>query len=746
MKKYLLVPIIVLILLLVACTNNKKTFTVNFFDGDILLKSEEVRVGANATAPTELVKEGYDFDKWSTDFTNIKGNLDVFAVFKIKTFTVQFFSDGVQIGIDQIIEYNKSAEAPAEPKKDGMYFTGWDQDFSAVKSDLKINAKFSDNPFFKVTYVDDISKELLKTEYVELGKNSTPPIVDDTHVGYKFNNWSHEGLNITSDTEIVAIYHEVIEKFAIVADSTITLNVSNDNLLYNTKVILTINPPSDQVLENLFINDKRVNTINNTFEFFLKENIVITVTYTSNQTVQIFYLNDFHGSITENIGEYSHEMGLAKIANFIQQKRLENPNSIFLAGGDMLQGSALSNYYQGQSTLKLLDMMGLDVFTIGNHEFDWGIEEVTKSFAGQNPFVSFPLVSANIYKKGTNDLVDEAVPYHIIERAGIKFGVIGYIGSGLTSSISAGRVKDYEFRDPVPIVSDYAKHLREVEKVNIVITIGHDGMSTTTSQIRNLTGMSKVDLMFNAHTHSSYIDLSTGKAPVIQSRSNGVEVGFIEVSNTSQVIQVNDNSAMNFNYSSSNLFNVEDSAILAQIEVYKAETDPVFKAFIIANNNEVNRGDFAIWLSKLITVKTGSDVGIFNYGGVRDVLPAGDITIEKLYKVLPFDNMIKSATLQGEYVIREINREASYTKPNVTVSSSSYYQIVTNEYVFDYETGVYQRYGTDYVIYEGNIREWVIEEMKLQAAAHLSFNVTNPIMSQPVTVLGGASDGVRTFI
>ncbi|NLL68620.1 MAG: multifunctional 2',3'-cyclic-nucleotide 2'-phosphodiesterase/5'-nucleotidase/3'-nucleotidase, partial [Acholeplasmataceae bacterium] len=187
-------------------------------------------------------------------------------------------------------------------------------------------------------------------------------------------------------------------------------------------------------------------------------------------------------------------MGLAKIANFINKKKEENPNAIFLAGGDMLQGSALSNHYKGKSTLKLLDMMGLDFFTIGNHEFDWGIDTVSNNFGGQTPYVSYPLVSANIFKKGTENLVDNAAPYHIIEKGGIKFGIIGYIGYGLENSISANQVKDYEFRQPGPIVEHWSNYLRVNEGVDFVIAVGHDVESN--DYIRNLTGNSKVDLIF----------------------------------------------------------------------------------------------------------------------------------------------------------------------------------------------------------------------------------------------------------
>ena len=132
------------------------------------------------------------------------------------------------------------------------------------------------------------------------------------------------------------------------------------------------------MVTELYVNGVLTQFHNYTYSFYLKENMTLTaktITGTEINTVQIFYLNDLHGSILENPTNPSyHEIGLAKIANFIKMKKAENPYAIFIAGGDMLQGSALSNYRKGEWTLDLLEMMGLDSFIIGNHEFDWGIE------------------------------------------------------------------------------------------------------------------------------------------------------------------------------------------------------------------------------------------------------------------------------------------------------------------------------------------------------------------------------------
>ena len=129
--------------------------------------------------------------------------------------------------------------------------------------------------------------------------------------------------------------------------------------------------------------------------------------------LEIYYLNDFHGAITPD----GDRMGLAYIANLINTKRIANPdNVLFVVGGDILQGSALSNYYAGLSTINLLNEMGLDAFTIGNHEFDWGLD-VIQSYADgnlENGEADFPFLGANIFLEGTMDMPTGIDPYTIV--------------------------------------------------------------------------------------------------------------------------------------------------------------------------------------------------------------------------------------------------------------------------------------------------------------------------------------------
>ena len=182
---------------------------------------------------------------------------------------------------------------------------------------------------------------------------------------------------------------------------------------------------------------------------------------------------------------------------------------------------------------------------------------------------------------------------------------------------------------------------------------------------------------------------------------------------------------MNHTYYTDILFSEEDPVIKAQIQTYVDETDSIFNTPIIENNNSISRGEFAIWLSKLIALRTGSDVGVYNSGGVRDEISPEAITLGVLYKVLPFDNLIRSASLTYDDAYRESRYHLSHIATEL--ESGQRYQVVTNEYVFDKETSAYMLRGTNHITYEGDVRSWVMEELEAQAAKGLKFSVDNDI-------------------
>ena len=162
-----------------------KEFDVKFYSEGNLIDSQKVKYNEAATAPTSPTKEGNDFKGWDKEFTNVKGNLDVNAVFELKKFTVKFMNGSVEVKSEEV-EYGGSATAPANPTKDGYEFVSWDKEFTNVKSDLVVNATFSPKTY-NIKYYSGETELNLSPKTYTFGSSFTPATYTET--GYNFVGW-----------------------------------------------------------------------------------------------------------------------------------------------------------------------------------------------------------------------------------------------------------------------------------------------------------------------------------------------------------------------------------------------------------------------------------------------------------------------------------------------------------------------------------------------------------------------------
>lgn len=443
--------------------------------------------------------------------------------------------------------------------------------------------------------------------------------------------------------------------------------------------------------------------------------------------LDIFYMNDFHGSI-EPEGD---RIGLSGIASYIENhEETYGENTLVLAGGDMLQGSALSNYSQGLSTIEIMNEIGFDAFIVGNHEFDWGIETVLQYFDGleENGEANFPLLAANIFHKETGELLDNAVPYIVYDIYDIQVGIIGTIGSNLEYSIAAPRVADYEFTDPVAIIAQHAETLRTELGCEIVIWVGHDSGSVN-YDVSQLTGNQKIDAMFNGHSHTEYADTSLG-IPEVQSWSNGRALGFVRLYfNDSGVTSF---TAENLTLYHSALFSQEDPEVEVIIDFYYEQAAALFETVYMTTNQYMSSTNLSDWLAKLMVKKTGADIALHNYGGTRTSISDGeDITEAILYEVWPFDNTVKTVVLDGATVnyLKRLSGTTYYTEIEEFIDDQ-FYVVATNDYIFDKPENPFLD-GQNIVIHETILRDMVLEELLLQRDVFDYFNLENEIQSEP---------------
>ncbi len=216
----------------------------------------------------------------------------------------------------------------------------------------------------------------------------------------------------------------------------------------------------------------------------------------------ILHTNDMHSRIEPfPLSDKRHggRGGFARLDAMIQKIRKEEENVILLDSGDVFQGTPYFNMYHGELEYKLMSKMGYDVGTIGNHEFDDGLENI----ATQMQYLNFPLVSAN-YDFSRTVLADKIPNYTIVERGGKRIGVFG-LGVALKGLVDKNNYGKTIYNNPVEAANKTAKHLKEEEKCDLVVCLSHLGYSYENSRVSDLTmvkQIANVDIILGGHTHT----------------------------------------------------------------------------------------------------------------------------------------------------------------------------------------------------------------------------------------------------
>ena len=236
--------------------------------------------------------------------------------------------------------------------------------------------------------------------------------------------------------------------------------------------------------------------------------------------ITILHTNDVHSYIDPFPADHpkSPNMGgVSRRAALISTIRTENPNTLLLDAGDIFQGTPYFNYYGGELEFKLMNLMQYDVATLGNHDFDNGLE----GFYAQFPIAKFEFVSANYDFKNTI-LNGHVKPYTIKIVNGVKIGVFG-LGVELDGLVDKNNYKETVYNNPIEIATDITKILKETEKCDLVICLSHLGYQykNEPNKVSDLILAKKtkdIDLIIGGHTHT-FLD-----KPVIEKNLDNKDV------------------------------------------------------------------------------------------------------------------------------------------------------------------------------------------------------------------------------
>lgn len=221
------------------------------------------------------------------------------------------------------------------------------------------------------------------------------------------------------------------------------------------------------------------------------------------KTLVLLYTNDQHSRIEPfpaNDPKYPNMGGFAKRAKLIETIRKEyNNNVLLLDAGDIFQGTPYFNYFHGELEFKLMSKMGYDASTLGNHDFDLGLENILK----QLPHATFDFVNCN-YNFQNTVLSNKILPYKIVHKNGIKIGITG-VGIELEGLVLKENYGDIEYLNPIEKVLQTEKILKEEKHCDYIICLSHLGYQYKENKISDgilAQNIKYTDLIIGGHTHT----------------------------------------------------------------------------------------------------------------------------------------------------------------------------------------------------------------------------------------------------
>ena len=228
----------------------------------------------------------------------------------------------------------------------------------------------------------------------------------------------------------------------------------------------------------------------------------------SEHKLTILHTNDVHSRIEPfpmDGGKNQGQGGIAKRAALLKKIRSEEKNILLLDAGDMFQGTPYFNYFNGELEIKLMSQLGYDAGTIGNHDFDAGIDNLKKQLSHAN----FTMINSN-YNFEDTVMNGAVLPYKIIKKGPLKIGITG-VGVELNGLVPAPLFKETQYRNPIESAEKYADILKNDYNCDYVICLSHLGYAYKDGKVSDLLLASEskyIDLIIGGHSHT-FLDKPT---------------------------------------------------------------------------------------------------------------------------------------------------------------------------------------------------------------------------------------------
>ena len=372
----------------------------------------------------------------------------------------------------------------------------------------------------------------------------------------------------------------------------------------------------------------------------------------------IIHSNDTHCYYGED-----GALGFSTLKALKDQKEAEGNMVFTVDTGDFLQGNSNGAITKGEASVEVMNAVGYDVGTLGNHEFDYEFPTMMERISSLN----YPIICSNlVYGTSGQSVFSE---YLVLEKGGIKVGFFGLLTPNTKDTTKAGNMGDTVVTDPIEAAKRMVDLLK-TKDVDYIVCIGHLGVSTTISTTSDAVchSVPGIDIFIDGHSHTEMEDgkICDGSRVLLDSDTVIASTGAYS-KNVGIVIVESDGKISAKLYHGEKLHEEKVDAVIEKVmdSIKQQCSKKICSTTILLNGDrkeirakETNLGDLS---ADSLRILSKSDIALVNGGNIRKALDVGDITVGDAYDVQPFQNVVVIVTATGQDVKNAMEFSLAHT-------------------------------------------------------------------------------------
>jgi 2',3'-cyclic-nucleotide 2'-phosphodiesterase (5'-nucleotidase family) len=350
------------------------------------------------------------------------------------------------------------------------------------------------------------------------------------------------------------------------------------------------------------------------------------------RSLTILHTNDLHARLSPLEDKQG---GFAYYAAAIRRERANCTDCILLNAGDLVQGSPVSTIFHGLPVYEIANLFGFDAATIGNHEFDYGWMQVRKFIET----AKYPVVSANLV--GANGQLFTQQPYVILNVNKLRVAVIGAMTDTLRGLSQPQLLGEWHTLPVVATARKYAAELRE--KSDLVVLLGH---ITGEEEMQFLNTAPEIPVLVTGHIHTGLNQaISRDGRVLVRVKGYGAELGRLELKvDTEKKAPV----SWTWKRIPVDSTKIEPAADVArEVKRWEDEVAARVDQPLAVSKRQFTKLEVKRLIEQAMRDQTGANFAFMNLGGVRDLVPKGQLKVRNIWDIMPFDNMVVVGTFKG---------------------------------------------------------------------------------------------------